>query len=399
MRVLFLTTVLPRAARVGGDIGSQSFIEALQLAGADVSVIGYDRPGEVTPPVPWEICAGERVIESADSAARAALWYVQSVLARRAYSQQKYVGRRYVQELRAAFTAKPPSVVVIDHAQSAWILAHVPLEIPIVYIAANVESDLYAGQAATASGIVKRVAFRREARYMRQAEDSLIRRAAGIWAAGERDAETLRERYPGCNVTAFVTAGLPAVDVSRPIVEPVRDVGLLGTWSWASNRVGLEWFVREVVRRIPDGVSIEVAGSGADWLAEQAGIQYLGRVPSAERFLDESRVVALPTTAGSGIQIKTCNTIAAGAQIVATHNAIAGLPSIPPFVQVASSADDFACSLVAQLRTPTDARERRTAGWEWITGLKQNFNGTVAEQLLVAMEARARSAPRVEPAL
>ncbi len=63
MNILFLTTVLPSQRKTGGEIASQSFIDALEKAGHNVVVVGYQRRGD-TPTVTSEISIGERYIET-----------------------------------------------------------------------------------------------------------------------------------------------------------------------------------------------------------------------------------------------------------------------------------------------------------------------------------------------
>ncbi len=39
------------------------------------------------------------------------------------------------------------------------------------------------------------------------------------------------------------------------------DLTLIGTWTWHPNRIGLEWFLREVKPLLPKDVSIAIAGN------------------------------------------------------------------------------------------------------------------------------------------
>ena len=74
MRVLLLTNVLPANMRGGGEIVTQSVVEALDRAGHEVRVLGYRRPGSSPDVGPHEECVEVRPIETAGARARAIGW-------------------------------------------------------------------------------------------------------------------------------------------------------------------------------------------------------------------------------------------------------------------------------------------------------------------------------------
>jgi hypothetical protein len=384
--VLVLATVLPRARRAGGDVGTGYFLDALRKTGAHVSVLGYDRPGERVAPVPWEIRAGERVIETSEAGPRAPLWYASSLVAGRGYSQQKFVSHAYRAKLRQALSDRPPTLVVIDKAQAGWAAANVPPHVPLVYIAHNVESDLYADQAADSTLSPRALAYRREARHMLRAERHLVHRAVTTWTFGRHDAQVLRRRFPGARVVGFVPVAAPVASPART-EEPLRDVGLLGTWSWKANRLGLEWFVEHVVPQLDPARKIEVAGIGADWLTGHGAVRYLGRVPDATEFVRCSRVMALATRAGSGIQMKALAAIGLGAQIVATPGAVAGLGRLPSFVDTHDDPAAFARAIERRVRQPPDDAVCRNDGAVWIARAADEFDAAIERELELVLGA------------
>ncbi|HCD7521890.1 TPA: glycosyltransferase family 4 protein, partial [Klebsiella pneumoniae] len=118
-----------------------------------------------------------------------------------------------------------------------------------------------------------------------------------------------------------------------PLPEAHYDVSLLGTWSWDANMKGLRWFFDNVYPLLPVEITIQVAGKGADWLADKyKNVKYKGFVEDAQEFLSKSKVIAIPSISGAGVQIKTLDAITIGRPIIASEFALRGLEDIPSYV-------------------------------------------------------------------
>jgi hypothetical protein len=114
---------------------------------------------------------------------------------------------------------------------------------------------------------------------------------------------------------------------SPPLVEPVDlpesdRIGFVGSGNLA-NREGLRWLERALVG--PPG-EIRVYGS----LASEARAPFLkGMGPYGERRAPyrDCGIILLPTSAGTGVQIKAIEALACGRAIVARSGAMRGLPT------------------------------------------------------------------------
>ena len=73
LKVLFLTTVLPRKRRMGSEVASQTVIDALTELGAEVTVVGYIRTDDDYSLGSREVCAGKRYIETKGAGSHAAM--------------------------------------------------------------------------------------------------------------------------------------------------------------------------------------------------------------------------------------------------------------------------------------------------------------------------------------
>jgi hypothetical protein len=369
LRVLFLTTVLPGGRGTGGEVVSQAFVAALRAAGHDVVTLGYRRPGPAPPAAAGDVAVGVRPIETSAAGRRAAGWLARAALTRRPYSTAKYVSRGYRSAV-ARQARRPPAVIVVDHAQSAWAAAGLA-GVPRAYLAHNVEHAHYAEIAGVEAGARRRL-YAREARLMRREEERLCRTSAAVWALTAEDATALG-RLGGPRPRVFT---VPAATVGDPPGPAAFDVALLGSWTWDANAAALRWFADEVLPDL-DGLDVRVAGAGAREAAgERPGLALLGRVPDATAFVQAARVVAVPAVAGSGIQVKTLDAIASGRPVVASPTALRGIGDAPSSVRVAADAGSFAAAIRAALALDP-ARDGVPDGIAWARERQARFTGEV----------------------
>ena len=372
MTVLFLTTILPGGRGSGSEIASAAFIDALRQAGHRVIVLGYARKGTAVSVGPEQVVVGARHIETRAAGALPLVWMTSAVARGLPYSAAKYRSRAYRRTVVATVREHRPALVIADHAQIGWALpSRQSLHPPpaCAYLAHNVEHDLYL-EAATRSRPPKRWAYRREARKIMSAETALTARADGVWALSELDAEKLRGLLPGSRPSAF---SLPAGVEPVPGADKLHDVGLLGTWTWEPNALGLQWFVEEVLPSLPGDLSVAVAGTGAEGIVRgNDRIEHLGRVPSAAAFLASARVIAVPSTAGAGVQVKTLDAIATRSAVVATPVAVRGISHPPPTVTTEDDPLKFARAIEDAVRSPPQPAATVAAG-EWVAQRRQRF--------------------------
>lgn len=376
MTILFLTTVMPGCRSTGSEVASQAFIDALRRAGHRVLVLGYRRPGAHPPAHPDDHVVCERPIESRLAGWRAAGWMLASLVRRLPYSAAKYRSRAYGRAIGAAF-AERPELAIVDHAQMGWAIPHLGAGMARVYLAHNVERVLYEEAATEADHPLLRVVNRREAARIGALERLLAGTAGEVWALTSEDARELEALTHDRPPRAF---DLP-VDVTA-MSDPEQataDVRLLGTWTWGPNAHGLAWFLGEVAPRLPREISVEIAGAGtANRPGPTPNVRFCGRVPSAQAFLRGGRALAIPATAGAGVQIKTLDAIASGVPVVATTRALRGIDDPPVTVAVADDPGKFAAALIAAVAASAD-RDSRAAARAWNVRRSERFHAATAQ--------------------
>lgn len=375
--MLLCTTVWPGARRSGGEIVSQEFVDGLRAAGARVLVVAYQRSGEGAPASHGDdLIAGERPIETRGAGWRGPAWMLRALAGGLPYSAAKYVSRDYRRRVREALREEP-AFAVVDHAQVGWVLGELPPELPVAYLAHNVEHELYAEQATQRSGMLRPI-YAREARRIRRLEERLTRRAVEVWTLSDDDARAL-QRLPGAFTARAFGVG-QAGEVAA--TAPTRmDVVLLGRWTWAANAVGLRWFVEEVVPHLPGGLEVHVGGAGADaGYLMPSSVTVHGPVDDAGAFLAAAGVIAVPARAGAGVQIKTLDAIASGRPVVATSLALRGIGDPPPTVRVADDPVRFAAAIEAAALS-YDSPHTVEAARTWMWQRRRRFTEDVAAAL------------------
>jgi hypothetical protein len=108
------------------------------------------------------------------------------------------------------------------------------------------------------------------------------------------------------------------------------DAALIGTWTWQPNRIGLDWFLSDVVPHLPQNFTIRIAGKvPAGVTSNHPGVTFVGRVPDAAEFVRTGAVVPLTSRAGTGVQLKTIETFELGLPSVATKRSLRGVDHVP----------------------------------------------------------------------
>ena len=382
MRIVIFSTLLPGLRRTGSEVATQAFADALRGGGHEVALLGYRRTGTNPPMAPDDVAPADRHIETLGAGLRPALWMLRAVATHRPYSVAKYVGRAYSRAARDAL-AQRPDLIVLDHAQMGWLMPTGGWKIPTVYLAHNVEHELH--EELASHGGVRAVAHRREARRIRHAEGKILEGANALWTLSKGDADALSALAPGLLTRAF---DIPPVTVPDPPGKVVHDVVALGGWHWKPNAAGLRWFVEEVAPHLEgSGVTVVVGGhSGEEIVGDRPGIKAVGSVPDALEFLQSAQLVAVPSTAGSGVQVKTLDAIASGRSVVATSTAMRGIANPPETVRTADDPAEFAEAIVNGLRDGLDQQVSEQAR-AWSAQRTARFQSDVNEAAEAARAA------------
>lgn len=393
MNILFLTTIIMSKNCNGGEVASQCFVDAIKALGHGVTVVGYLRKGDKFVHDKKEtIVVDERYTETNKSKLFAFQWLLLSLWKGLPYSTAKYFSYTYIRLIRTLVSNYKYDLVVIDHAQLAWIHKFFPKRTKIVMIAHNVEHVMYEELSRKASNPLSKLLYQREANLIRRQEEYLSVSAEQVWTLTDYDNKYFSQ-LTGISRTKTFGIAPSSTQPQNKLVSKSFDIGILGSWSWKANIEALEWFIQNVYPYLPINLSIHVAGKGADWLRDKyPNIYYRGVVPDAQEFMAQAKVVVIPTQSGGGIQIKTLDAIASGSQIVATPVALRGISQPPSTVKLATHPKEFADLIVSAIYSE-DAETAIEEAKKWYYTRKKQFCSLIASAIdeLLVMQNCIRS--------
>lgn len=148
-----------------------------------------------------------------------------------------------------------------------------------------------------------------------------------IVALNERDRGLIAEIY-GRTADFLVPVALP----DRLSVEPSDEMTgtqplclFLGAY-FGPNNEGILWFVKNVLPKV--NIRMKIVGKGMAKLKEEneclSDIEVYSDVPVLDPFINEADVMILPIFSGSGMKVKTCESLMYGKNIIATSEAFEG---------------------------------------------------------------------------
>jgi len=143
----------------------------------------------------------------------------------------------------------------------------------------------------------------------------------------------------------------------NPFPKDSQPVVFTGAMDYHPNVDGVVWFANEVlpvVRKNCPSALFAIVGSNPESavrsLAARPGIVVTGRVPDVRPYLAHAQVTVAPLRIARGVQNKVLEALAMGRNVVATENAVQGIPSATEAgVIVASSASDFAEAVISRI--------------------------------------------------
>ncbi|MBD2260593.1 glycosyltransferase family 4 protein [Pseudanabaena sp. FACHB-2040] len=384
MKILILTPSLPSTQKqTGADICLQAFTKALQENGYTVTTVGFLRIGESLPQPNEEfISVGSCHVETKEAKLYPLLWASKSFLRNLPYTSARYYSKQYIKKVQELLSQNSYEAIILDHSyQIAWLEPFIAEKHKIVSIAQNIECEVYADRVKDAKNIAAKWLYSREAKLIQSTEEHLTRTSKETWALTDNDAKY----FSGIEGAGKIRVmGLPSSlgDLPDSSIEKTFDIGLIGSWIWKPNGDGLRWFFKEVYPYLPKRLRIEVAGRGAEWLDGQyPNVNYQGFAPDAKVFMAQSKVIAIPSICGGGIQIKTLNSIGLGLPIVATPFAMRGISNPPSFVKVTNDPKKFADLLVAGIDSNQSTSSAAKEALDWSKERKQIFLRDIREAL------------------
>ncbi|MEP7455803.1 glycosyltransferase family 4 protein [Phyllobacterium sp. SB3] len=343
MHIVFVTSIVPDGKPATGyEIANKAIIDGLRRAGVKVTVIGFVWPGSAPLDPENTILLGEvDVRNDTASFSQKLRWLGKAVLAGLTVSSVKLRIITKEKFKEALASAEPFDAYVLNGVALAGAFEDCFTGKPQIFIAHNVEHRSARENADAATSIVQKYLFSRESRLLAGLEKRLCDSASFVFTLADEDITALQLETTGRATALPLVTEADTTKMSDRKIE--RDLGLIGTWTWQPNRIGLEWFLREVAPHLDKDIGITVAGSTpADLKAAWPKVNFAGRVPDATDFVRSCAVIPLISRAGTGVQLKTIETFELGLPSVATALSVRGIADVPDNCVVADDPVAFA---------------------------------------------------------
>ena len=387
MRLAFLTSLIPVARPdTGFEIANAAILSALREAGHTVTAIGFLRPGEIPAEPEQAIVVTEADIENAVVPAVQKLrWLVDAVRLGLpvACAKLRLAGAgRLVEAVRAQ---GPFDALVLNSVMLPGAFPELLRIAPCILVEHNIEHVSARQNAEHAGNPLLRRLYGREAQLLERLERRLWDEARFIWTLAEEDRRALGPAHQAKSCALPLVSGSAAAAPPDDLGEaPVFDIGLIGTWTWGPNLIGLDWFLREVCPLLPEGIRVAVAGRVPPELRAPPNVTLVGRVPSAEGFLRSCRLVALSSRAGTGVQLKTIEAMQLGLPAVATTLSCRGFTDMPANFTLADTAEDFARALTERVAAIRSGDRQRIDGAAFMASQRKALADGLARGLAAA---------------
>lgn len=356
MHLVFATSLIPDDQLTSGyDIANAVIVDALRRAGVRITLIGYVWPNRRTSDSQNSIVLGDVELRTESvSTLQKIRWLSSALFFGMTFSSAKMLTvsiKKLKQELEKI---EPFDGFVIAATQFAGAFESLLHSKPTLFIAHNVEYQSAEENAMVSRSIQQKLLYKREARLLKRLEMRLCDHASYVLTLAEEDRSAL-------GVARDEQSAALTLVASREHIRPARkaaigcDLALIGNWTWHPNRIGLDWFLQEVVPLLPESVKIRIAGYIPHHIhSDHPGIEWVGYVPNALPFLESAAVIPLISRAGTGVQLKTIQVFENGLASVATSRSLRGIAYRPANCFVTDEAQQFAQFLQSCIKQPPD---------------------------------------------
>ncbi len=335
LKILFVTTKTPLPMNDGHTLRSGNLVSEA-ARGNEVHLLSFIKNEEEVGQVEKlrRFCASVRLVEVAENRSRVALviTLLRSLVSGRSFLECKYNKKEMRRAICEVLAREKIDLVHLDMLPLGVYLPEVA-GYPLVLDEHNVECARVRRQAEAQRGVISRLFYRLQARWLELFERRLAARVSHIIACSDVDAATLRGFAPEVPVTT-IPNGVDC-DFFTPADGEGEEENLVfvGGLDWYPNLDGLQWFDEEVIPLLLAAhptLTLHVVGNGTPpgWRHPERIICY-GRVDDVRPFMARGRAFIAPLRIGGGTRLKILNAMAARKPVISTTIGAEGLAVTP----------------------------------------------------------------------
>ena len=290
-----------------------------------------------------------------------------------------------------------PDLAVISDLLSWPVAGPLLPDVAWIFDSHNVESDLFAQMAGTASGLFDRVTLAVDRRRVARQEREVVGAADAVLAVSQEDADALQRLGQPRRDPVVVPSSVPDPGIAREFVADPT-VLFVGTLDFPPNVEAVTELINGVMPRVRDHVPdalLRVVGrkptaavrsllAGASW------VDFAEDAPNVDVHYRQARCVILPIRSGGGSRLKVYEALAHGVPVVGTDRAFAGIPLEANAVVRAETVHDLVEGAVRLLTDDSFARDAGAAARaEFVDRLSWQHAGAPLLDLIEQLTARA----------
>lgn len=379
LRLVVVAQEFPYPPNHGGRADVWRRLRALKSLGVSLALVCWYEDG-LTQPTASEMAAVQAVVDTLvvvpkkGGAKRALIRLCRIAGGTPSHAAARIMDEGDFEQAAAKLDFFKPNAVLLDSPYGGVFASRFSrhLSLPLFYRSHNIEHKYFQGQAAAATGLRDRLAWRLACLHLHRFEKRMQQEAKISFDISADDLLFWQSQglTNGVWLPPLPEAALEQHQATPTPTVQARELAFLGNLHAPNNVRGLTWFVEEVmpiVRKTRPATVFTIAGARPgsvvkELVRQHPGLELVENVADVPGFLAASRVLANPVLTGSGVNVKTLDMLMTERPIVSTPQGVAGLtPEIQALCRVASSPAEFAQKVLQSIDDATIDTEERAA--------------------------------------
>lgn len=350
-RVLFLTNRVPYPLNDGGNLAMKAMIDGYHNAGWEVYLLSmntsrhYVNEEEVSDLYNY-LYAFETV--NVDNKVT-----VQNVTSNYLFSNEpshavRFRSQAYAVKLEAVIKEFEPEVIQVE---SVYLSIYTSIlkksDARLILRLHNIESQIWYRLADETKNFVKKSYLRNLAGRIETFEKKSFVNYDLLLPITDVDAAVVNRINPSLK-TITIPFGIDTKKIQPTIYQPEWKAYHIGAMDWLPNEEAISWFLDNIwpdIYNVYPDLKFYYAGRNMpDYFSRKniEGAVCEGEVASAERFIEDKRMLIVPLRSGGGIRVKILEAMAAGKIVISTAVGMQGISATPGIhYLLANTQDDF----------------------------------------------------------
>ncbi|MDP4291146.1 MAG: glycosyltransferase family 4 protein, partial [Bacteroidota bacterium] len=377
MKVLLLCNKSPWPPKEGGPIAMHAMIQGLLMAGISVKVLALNTNKYTVDlkeiPEDFRLQTGITFV-NIDLSFKPTDAFL-NLFTHESYHIKRYMSVEFAKVLTGILKAESFDIIQFE---SLFLTCYIDLirqysSARLVLRAHNVEHLIWQRLAQETTLPLNKWYLKHLAKTLKAYELSILNELDGIAAITTNDEE--RFRSFGCTkLTGTIPFGISCPQTAPPstALKP-KTLFHIGAMNWLPNQEGIRWFLREcwpmIHVKFPD-VRLVLAGREMPgWMLNTVitGVDIMGEVPDATRFMCDNGIMIVPLFSGSGVRVKIIEAMALGKTVISTSIGMEGIKCRPQRdILIADTPEEFLETVISCHNDPEMARQIGENGRKYI---------------------------------